>query len=98
MDAHTRLLPQLCKGHNVLFQHGMDEPFECDKRGNLRGCRYHGLQVLMHLKVLNLRLAQWFLTAKTKERFQPVHPRSEERRVGKECRSRWSPYRCKKKM
>ena len=21
-----------------------------------------------------------------------VHPRSEERRVGKECRSRWSPY------
>src|SRR5256886_13656752 len=22
----------------------------------------------------------------------PSHPRSEERRVGKECRSRWSPY------
>src|SRR5574341_1235105 len=22
----------------------------------------------------------------------PWHPRSEERRVGKECRSRWSPY------
>ena len=22
----------------------------------------------------------------------PVHRRSEERRVGKECRSRWSPY------
>ena len=22
----------------------------------------------------------------------PFHPRSEERRVGKECRSRWSPY------
>src|SRR2546430_15735212 len=22
----------------------------------------------------------------------PVHMRSEERRVGKECRSRWSPY------
>ena len=21
-----------------------------------------------------------------------LHPRSEERRVGKECRSRWSPY------
>ena len=21
-----------------------------------------------------------------------IHPRSEERRVGKECRSRWSPY------
>ena len=23
---------------------------------------------------------------------KPVPPRSEERRVGKECRSRWSPY------
>src|SRR5256885_16329820 len=42
--------------------------------------------------------------------FEPVHgsapniagkgianPRSEERRVGKECRSRWSPYHLKKK-
>src|SRR5271168_55821 len=31
----------------------------------------------------------------------PIHPgfleRSEERRVGKECRSRWSPYHSKKK-
>src|SRR5215510_15165615 len=26
-----------------------------------------------------------------------VHGRSEERRVGKECRSRWSPYHYKKK-
>ena len=24
--------------------------------------------------------------------FAATHPRSEERRVGKECRSRWSPY------
>ena len=24
--------------------------------------------------------------------FRLVHTRSEERRVGKECRSRWSPY------
>src|SRR5260370_37536641 len=28
---------------------------------------------------------------------QRIHPRSEERRVGKECRSRWSPYHSKKK-
>src|SRR4029079_19839543 len=27
-----------------------------------------------------------------------VEPRSEERRVGKECRSRWSPHYYKKKM
>src|SRR5256885_9240680 len=28
---------------------------------------------------------------------EPARPRSEERRVGKECRSRWSPYHLKKK-
>src|SRR6478735_3549026 len=27
----------------------------------------------------------------------PPYPRSEERRVGKECRSRWSPYHLKQK-
>ena len=26
------------------------------------------------------------------KRNHPKFPRSEERRVGKECRSRWSPY------
>ena len=26
------------------------------------------------------------------ERYQNITTRSEERRVGKECRSRWSPY------
>src|SRR5688572_27913183 len=29
--------------------------------------------------------------------FAKLHERSEERRVGKECRSRWSPYHEKKK-
>ena len=29
--------------------------------------------------------------AHTKSRFTPKQVRSEERRVGKECRSRWSP-------
>ena len=37
---------------------------------------------------------QWFLDEGLKEVFHDVSPitRSEERRVGKECRSRWSPY------
>src|SRR5438552_19131346 len=30
-------------------------------------------------------------------RVMALRPRSEERRVGKECRSRWSPYHKKKK-
>src|SRR5258707_9154673 len=29
---------------------------------------------------------------RTLDHGRPVAPRSEERRVGKECRSRWSPY------
>src|SRR3712207_8158016 len=32
------------------------------------------------------------MTLVTLHRQAPVAPRSEERRVGKECRSRWSPY------
>ena len=32
------------------------------------------------------------LTEKVVDALKPFAPRSEERRVGKECRSRWSPY------
>src|SRR5258706_10495055 len=32
------------------------------------------------------------------DRVVPMLPRSEERRVGKECRSRWSPYHLKKNI
>ena len=40
---------------------------------------------------------KWLLTDGLKEVFEDISPitdysRSEERRVGKECRSRWSPY------
>src|SRR2546429_7650132 len=40
----------------------------------------HRLDWVHHLGEEILRAVFWF------------HPRSEERRVGKECRSRWSPY------
>src|SRR5438552_11676800 len=33
----------------------------------------------------------------SRERAKRGRPRSEERRVGKECRSRWRPYHLKKK-
>ena len=33
-----------------------------------------------------------FVTKEQLEEIVKKYPRSEERRVGKECRSRWSPY------
>ena len=36
--------------------------------------------------IIGLVLIVWWI------KFHPSHERSEERRVGKECRSRWSPY------
>src|SRR5439155_8299593 len=36
-------------------------------------------------------------TRPTTSRLSTIYNRSEERRVGKECRSRWSPYHLKKK-
>ena len=39
-----------------------------------------------------LQYAEYILQASEKFRQDPFAERSEERRVGKECRSRWSPY------
>ena len=36
--------------------------------------------------------AELYMAAWKKSRLERGHERSEERRVGKECRSRWSPY------
>ena len=47
------------------------------------------------LFVLRAILAGWFAQVGQAQTFPPPLPgatRSEERRVGKECRSRWSPY------
>src|ERR1035441_7443360 len=46
------------------------------------------------------RLADFQASAAGRQHFPRIEPRigrSEERRVGKECRSRWSPYHLKKK-
>ena len=58
------------------------------------------------LRLLNYRLApdelilfDWLTVKQISFKYKPFHysqarveERSEERRVGKECRSRWSPY------
>ena len=41
---------------------------------------------------LKLNAKERTINIRTKPRTNPALHRSEERRVGKECRSRWSPY------
>ena len=43
-----------------------------------------GDEVFAHVEEVTMRIGANFVPIK--------HERSEERRVGKECRSRWSPY------
>src|SRR5256885_6682422 len=62
----------------------------------------HGPVVAEHVMALMLAMARrlemafWYQQQKVwgQEKIwnEKPHPRSEERRVGKECRSRWSPY------
>ena len=42
------------------------------------------LKCLSHMKSIGTAMTSWSMTS--------GYERSEERRVGKECRSRWSPY------
>ena len=45
-----------------------------------------------HVKILNNSRLEEAVGAKEAAALRRVLTRSEERRVGKECRSRWSPY------
>src|SRR2546430_5876447 len=47
---------------------------------------------LAHLLCHELLQRRFLFWATLQEQHHPLHGRSEERRVGKECRSRWSPY------
>src|SRR5258706_2615824 len=51
------------------------------------------LQMRKPLAAMVLDLMQLIIFTRLHQQLQrPTGPRSEERRVGKECRSRWSPY------
>src|SRR3712207_9075462 len=62
----------------------------------LDGRRGREILIAAHVIIVNSDgMAQHELENECKEIHLPVrwsHGRSEERRVGKECRSRWSPY------
>ena len=62
----------------------------CDKWRDWRDANY----LPSYLEYERIFRGEWAAEDKTREseRSRIVTPRSEERRVGKECRSRWSPY------
>ena len=65
----------------------VDEMFQKNKKKN-----YITLTIIYVVVIaLVLYAASWYQTYKDYKSTIPVL-RSEERRVGKECRSRWSPY------
>src|SRR6266704_4045392 len=59
---------------------------------NVTGVQTCALPISRHAST-NIDVIQEFLGTS----IECAHARSEERRVGKECRSRWSPYHEKKK-
>ena len=48
--------------------------------------------VILYLAIMIRKLRKSFYQAEHETSDEAVAERSEERRVGKECRSRWSPY------
>ena len=57
--------------------------------------RIRGIIILVLLAVMlvsgAMSIHSWMEDKRTREEYERL-ARSEERRVGKECRSRWSPY------
>src|SRR2546430_17643732 len=51
-----------------------------------------GLLGSVVFQILSILSKKFWLYPKRVDEVHAARPRSEERRVGKECRSRWSPY------
>src|SRR5438132_13365273 len=72
----------------------------CDWSSDVCSSDLHGVGRTLPLESLATPIAEG--SSRRREHDAPhvlaASPRSEERRVGKECRSRWSPYHEKKKM
>src|ERR1051326_8569515 len=64
----------------------MPPPQEARMLTLIRALTYAVLFITLVIVLLPAQVMQWAGVTR------PAHDRSEERRVGKECRSRWSPY------
>src|SRR5256884_587528 len=96
---HRGHVPNLCS--DVLFMivvTRLDSILfaERDQAAELTGCLFEFSPHVDHLILVITRLEEWDRKlGRCREdyaRCRVVRRRSEERRVGKECRSRWSPY------
>src|SRR3712207_9223474 len=82
-----QLTSSLCRplGHSDSLHPWRERlPYTCQSGDGGFRCGHHawssgGIADISRRKPLGVETAEWY-------------PRSEERRVGKECRSRWSPY------
>ena len=68
------------------------------KKGNLKrmfhtsGTKHGSYSVGMTVLVVAVIIVLNLVVGQIPEAYRNIDVRSEERRVGKECRSRWSPY------
>jgi len=56
------------------------------------GTRYRGWQIQKNARTVQGEIDRAIREVSKRREFELYGARSEERRVGKECRSRWSPY------
>src|ERR1051326_9506274 len=87
--ARTTPIPRMAVARSIFKQKTASELKECDWSSDVCSSDLHrpaqgreGELADLHLQALGARLG--------------LRQRSEERRVGKECRSRWSPHHLKK--
>ena len=74
-------------------ERGPDRQLEMERQGQIgqeRGGREFERVSYRKENMMNISLEVMFFTFKAEGRKNSL--RSEERRVGKECRARWSPY------
>ena len=74
--------PKICNYVDIPLQHISDDVLRSMRRG-VTGAQTRALISDLRDKIPGITLRTTFIVG---------YPRSEERRVGKECRSRWSPY------
>ena len=77
-DQYGTTMTGLVRHHDIDAEHFLEKTHDI---GDLSGFTYR-----------SSRLMQLFKNISGKKFIFSNSPRSEERRVGKECRSRWSPY------